>query len=862
MAVVAAVVLAWRCHPRSDTPAAGAPGATGNVWRAGSGGHRRAPPAAAAGASLSGTVSDAATRAPIAGAEVCADGAEPSDEGPREPACATSDAAGRYRIANLTPARYSVEASARQHRPAIHHPGGDREQRSVALAAGEARTGIDIALRPGGVQITGTVADLTGGPIAQARVRSTGIGDRVRAQTESDDRGRFSLWVSPGTVVVGASADGYAPQDSTGMAPGTFDLQLTPEASVAGTVVDGATGQPVAGAHVTVSGDAPASDTASTVAGPDGAYQVAGLGPGRYVATAHTDHGYGRTEGSLLVGLGQHVDGVTVRLSRAARVEGKVVIAATRQPCPDASVVLRDRDRLRPLVLRPIDGGLAITGVPPGTYVVVPRCRGFAPRQSYPPLTVADRDITDLVWEVDAGATLRGKVTTRAGELVDGARITARPSAGGRGSDLRVGWSGDDASYELSGLRPGAYRIEVSSQRAPAPPDGFSVEIADAAVVERDLVLDDGGTIAGTVVDTEGKPVGGMYITVPTLTARRSFLEGGCRSDDRGAFHCAGIPPGEHRVVAQASQFAELRRPGDAAGQPVTVQANQVATVKLVVEARSGAIRGTVVDGDGKPVGDAFVSAAREGEGPSGRAMAETRWSWGVRPNLTATDGSFTVPGLAAGAYTLRAYRMGGGEAIAEHAATGSTVKLQITAPGSIEGTARHAGAPVASLSVSVRNPKTWFSRDEQFYQTAGHYIVRDLPAGHLQITVEADGARTQTEIDLAQGEHRTVDVQLDDLVTVTGRVVEKGTTTPVAGVRMIAHVPGSPMRPALDDDGSTSDARGRFTLRNVSRGKIVLMGIPSNATDRSRGLVSAQPTIEGSGTVDIGDVELGRPGR
>jgi hypothetical protein len=240
----------------------------------------------------------------------------------------------------------------------------------------------------------------------------------------------------------------------------------------------------------------------------------------------------------------------------------------------------------------------------------------------------------------------------------------------------------------------------------------------------------------------------------------------------------------------------------------------------------------------------------------------ETRWTWDARPNLTAADGSFTVPRLAAGKYTLRAYRRGGGEAIAQHVDTGSTVTLQIAAPGTIEGTARRAGTPPTTLTVAVSNPETGLSREEEFYQTAGHYIVRDLPRGHLVVTVEGDGARKTVEVDLADGERKTVDAELDSMLTVTGRVVEKGTTTPVRGIRMVIAARGSAMRPILRDDDSVSDDRGRFTLHNVSPGKLTLMGMPPRGRDPSTSFVHAERTVEGTGTVDIGDVELEKRAR
>jgi protocatechuate 3,4-dioxygenase beta subunit len=867
LAAIAVALILWRCHRVSDGgPAATTAAKPSDAWRASSTPARARPdPKTPATGSLAGTITDATTHAPIAGADVCADGwsSELATEQLAEPFCAKSDASGRYQIGGLLAATYVVRAAARTYRPEHHHPGGDPQALLLVLAAAQQRAGIDVALYPGAVEITGTVADLTGGPIAHARVHGGGGRRSFRpyATTETDERGRFSLWVRPGPVAVAASADGYASQSTSGKAPGAFELLLTPEASVAGTVVDAATGQPIAGARVTVSDDQPFADGTTALTGPDGIYRVGGLSPGRYSAAARSEHRFGRTEGSVLVGIGQRVDGANIKVSPALHIDGKLVIAGTGQPCPDGDVQLRDAEHHLEVHLREMPGGIHLgDGALPGTYAVTAQCQGFVTR-SYPPIALTDKDIT-AVWEVDRGATVRGKVTTRSGEPIDDASITARPDGNEGFSEGQFVWSGPDGSYELRGMRPGTHRVEVSSARAPAPEAGFQIEVAAGAVIERNLVLDDGGSIQGNVVDAQGAPVAGMYIQTRVASERFPRLRRNeCRSDGSGAFACAALAPGDYRVSASGSRFPRPAMPGsDDGGQQVTVRANEVATVKLVVEAQSGAIKGTVLDSAGKPIQDAFISAARETDGPGGRmAVRQTRWSLDARPILSAADGSFTVPKLAAGKYSLRADRRGGGEAIAQHAETGSTVTLRIAAPGTIEGTARRGGKPASSLSVAVSNIETGLAREEQFFQSGGHYIVRDLPRGHLVVVVESDGARKTIELDLADGEHKTLDADLEALATVTGRVVEKGTTTPVRGVRMVISTEGSMMRPSLDElDGSVSDERGRFTLRNVSPGKLTLFGIPPRAArEGSTSFVHAERTIDGTGTVDIGDVEL-----
>jgi hypothetical protein len=278
-------------------------------------------------------------------------------------------------------------------------------------------------------------------------------------------------------------------------------------------------------------------------------------------------------------------------------------------------------------------------------------CQGFQSRDSTIPITITDKDITGLVWEVDGGARIRGKVVTKTGEPVEDASITAQ-TVGGAGA-RQDGWSGDssarDGAYELAGLKPGSYKLEVSADRGIAPKDGYKVDVVAGATVDQDLVLDDGGTIKGTVVDSEGKPVSGVSVRAwPVSGGGMRFMSWGDadnKSDEAGAFSIDSLRPGDYRVMAQRGWRDQLRKPGttdDAKqGEKVSVRANQAATVKLVVESQSGTIKGTVVDAEGKPVADAFVSAARESDaaGSQKTSVQETRWSWDERPNLTSTDG-------------------------------------------------------------------------------------------------------------------------------------------------------------------------------------------------------------------------------
>ncbi len=882
-AILALLVWRWRASGSGADPAAPSSAAAKVASESSTtASTKRLDPRTLKRGSIAGTVRDEATK-PIAGATVCAD--IDADLLPteltRDAICVTTDGAGAFSIPNLYAAKYSVDAGAKTYRPATFHPDGNKRKNFFPLAAGEAKTGVDFVLRSGGVEVTGTVSDISGGPIAHAKVRATGgrWGQGASSPvTETDDKGAFTLWMAPGQAQVTATADGYASGSEAGRAPGVFELLLTPESSLSGIVVDARTGTPIEGAKVNVSpaewkfGEGGGNERTDA----QGKFRVERLTPGRYTATARAEHGYGATEGSTLVGLGQQVEGVVVKLFPAAKIVGKVMIASDKPTvCIEGWVAFRDdaRDRQVRARLDP-DGTLIAEGVLPGTYKPVPWCEGYQARDAYDPIVITDKDVAGLEWIVDAGATIKGKVLTKRGEPIEGAFVNGR-TIGGEArakSDWSGGTSERDGSYEMKSLRNASYKLEVTSDKGIAPREGYMVEVAGGKSVEKDLILDDGGKLEGVVVDAKGKPVEGVTIDAMPLadSMMRFFGMDEVKSDARGAFTIDSLRPGDYRVTARRGWSDQLKKPGttdDAKqGEKTTIVAAQTATVRLVVEAQTGVIKGTVVAPDGTPVSDAFLSTARESDaaGAQSSSMGATRgWGWGDshKPVLTSVDGTFTISNLSPGKYTLRAYRKGGGEAIAEHVAVGTTTKLEIKDTGSIVGVVTRDGAPLDEITVAVEDLKTGFERSETFFRTDGRFTLKDLPAGHFHLTASAEGGKKKIELDLAHTEAKTgVTLKLEELVTLTGRMIEHGTKKPVAGMRMQAALAqGGSFSFGWGDDerDNVSDDTGRFTLKRAPRGQLQITGMHKDFEETDYTWVRTLRTVEGSGTVDIGDISV-----
>lgn len=134
---------------------------------------------------------------------------------------------------------------------------------------------------------------------------------------------------------------------------------------------------------------------------------------------------------------------------------------------------------------------------------------------------------------------------------------------------------------------------------------------------------------------------------------------------------------------------------------------------------------------------------------------------------------------------------------------------------------------------------------------------MRDLPAGHYEITASGDGSQKVIAVDLQDGEARTgVDIALDPLVTLTGRLIEYGTQRPVTAMYVFAAAARSGAAVTLDlDTARLSDASGRFSVPDVPVGQVGVRGIPKDAEANDYPAFYIVRAVDGSGTVDIGDI-------
>jgi Carboxypeptidase regulatory-like domain/CarboxypepD_reg-like domain len=470
------------------------------------------------GGKVTGTVTDTETGLPVH-AYVCA---LPTVHRGGDERCAYSDGSGDYAVRGLHDGSYKVRffpvAPDEDHVfEFFDDKPSKREADPVSVTEGEATSGIDAALSPGG-KISGTVTDAqTHEPIGGVEVctvnhsRCDGTNDEGEYTIVGIPSGSYKLvfreWGNPNRHVTAyyhdkpSAAEAQPVAVSAGQTTAGIDQEMQPGGRISGTVFEEQTSTRIGG--IQACGTAlDGSESRCTTTESYGTYTLAGLpagdyqvrfshpegwtsgGPARWMQQYYDEADTAAEADPVQVNLGATTAGIDAHLREGGRIEGQVTAAATGKPVAGVGVCLQPVDPEAEAGggcgFTGSDGNYTLEGVAAGEYLVAFLPGFMAPgpipnlsrrfydeaerRADATPITVAEGTAyPGIDAQLVVGGRISGRITEAgSGEPLEGVTVCAY-EAGNEGA-VECASSNAHGEYTIARLPTGSYKVEFSAR--------------------------------------------------------------------------------------------------------------------------------------------------------------------------------------------------------------------------------------------------------------------------------------------------------------------------------------------------------------------------------------------------------------
>jgi hypothetical protein len=252
-----------------------------------------------------------------------------------------------------------------------------------------------------------------------------------------------------------------------------------------------------------------------------------------------------------------------------------------------------------------------------------------------------------------------------------------------------------------------------------------------------------------------------------------------------GSFGVRNLPPGEYTLEVQGYLPAEAAR--------VVVSASPVVTHDLVLTGPAGRVEGTITEGpQQEPLANLELVVRNTDSGE-------------VHLAETDSTGNFLIRGLEAGTYALQTLH---GERLVGDAASftvneGQAVSLSLANDGTyaeLRGVVRSAsGQTIAAAEVAITEtePEDYRATGRTRLVTTdehGAFVAASLAPGIYLVSAAKTGAGASSETRvsiLTPNQTSVVDLTLETVGSIAGRVVHADSGRSVAGARVFVDLPG-----------------------------------------------------------------------
>jgi len=570
-------------------------------------------------------------------------------------------------------------------------------------------------------RVTGQIVDGSSrAPLGAASISIAGL------SVSSDENGNFeTAGINPGSYPLTVNKAGYASAQvqvtvSTGAVTnaGAIALAVMPDSAlIRGVVVDGGSGQPLAGASILVS---VGSTQLSVVSASNGAFELGGIPTGAgSIAVQKTGYRSLSTTlqfaGSTSYNFSPTLYAEGEPAPTTATLGGRIIASDTGTAIAGAQISVGAKS-----TTSAADGSFTLGQLDPGATQFTVQANGYGSATFSGVLSAGLNRVGDLRLQP---STTQGRVR---GQVVDASTMAPLSDALISVGGISVR-SALDGRFETAGINPGSHGMTVAKTGYVSAQAQLTVTagaITNAGSIAL-AVMSDQALVRGVVVDGgNGQPLAGAGITISAGSATLSAT-----SAANGAFELGGIPAVNgsiaitktgYRSVSATVQFAagtsyNFSPTLYAEDEPAPTQAT--ITGRIIANATGSAIAGAQISVSGKSA-------------------------------VAAADGSFSIEQVEPGAVTIAVQASSYDTASFSGLLSAGVnrvgdLRLQLTATtltlfGEVINEA--GGAPVPGALVRVQGTDY-----QAVSNSRGSYRIQGLPETHLNLIVEANGYYART---------------------------------------------------------------------------------------------------------------------
>jgi len=769
---------------------------------------------------------------------------------------AQSDSTGHFQFDTLGPGLYNFRVEANGYQTS--------EEVKKRVADG---TSLSFTVDPGLV-LRGFVTGPDGEPVQGAKVRASQVGAQAaqqrreqvslqfeRSRLETDEQGEFVLdTLAEGAYMVLCwQTDGdYATlrRNDVHVRPGMdpLNLQLDRGGRIRGSVIDEATGEPIAGAQISANDVADIRKEA--VSNADGSFLLRGLAAaGRSVMISVNAPDYARGKRQVKLQKGQERE-ETFELTPTGVVSGRVLNSAG-DPVQGARVMAKQTQEVSGVEqtlstdVTDSDGMFSLSGIEAGEsrWVRAKKSQyldghsdafGLEPSQSVNIGTIT----------LELGATLKGSVVGGDGKGVPDCQVIIALEGQ---TDLQYGGNPSNhtnarGEFSIGGLNSGTVDLVVKATHF------IEKRVTGISIIEGQqftldpINLEQGTSVSGRVVDRLGEPVPNAEVVARDYSQGAKEIRTSSTAD--GTFSVENV---------LAEDFIEIAVTHTNFGSYSNEKVSVAAPDLEIVLKELGRLRGVVVD----PDGEAIPSFAVDLQKPEGSRDSRKK----LRPQtFSPPDGAFEYTGVPDGVYTIAI------RAPAYAAVTISDVKVEegqafdlgevvLQTGGIVSGTVVDSvsGDPLLGASVQIVQGSSKFIKDAgsqtgsndplQKTDNNGAFAFSHLKSGNLTLRVSHPGYVTRKiekvnpdSADAAQN----IRIELDQSGEIRGVVSD---ATGKAKASMSVFLMGVK---AGGNQRTQTDRQGRFRFSGVGAGTYKLkahqFGKGNQATEQAEKTVEMEP--------------------